>query len=91
MVVYGEMQPKQHIVIVINEDYEDPGVIPQHFLKKTTSDEKEEVYILQRKKKTTIQPYIIPPTPAIYPSFNEKNTFTTSIDASLRNGTTIPL
>lgn len=34
MVFYGEFVPDSHIVVVIDEEYEDPGEIPEHFLQR---------------------------------------------------------
>lgn len=79
MVVYGEMQPDEHIVIVINEEYEDPGEIPDHFLlpPNTLTNEDEEMYILPSKRTTTVVPLATFPT-----------TEQTILDEKMKNTTT---
>lgn len=44
MVVYGEMVDNQHIVMIINEDFEQPDNIPDHFLLPDVESEEDLFY-----------------------------------------------
>lgn len=44
MVVYGEMVDDQHIVMIINEDFEQPDSIPEHFLLPDVESEEDLFY-----------------------------------------------
>lgn len=54
MVIYGEMVDDQHIVMIINEDFEQPNDIPLKFLlSDTESDEDDDLYLPWSKRTTT--------------------------------------
>lgn len=39
MVFYGDFVPNSHVVVVVDEEYQDPGEIPVHFLSVEDNDE----------------------------------------------------
>lgn len=53
MVVYGEMMDEQQIVMIINEDFEQPDYIPEHFLLPDVESEEDLFYLPWNKSSTT--------------------------------------
>lgn len=56
MVVYGEMVDDQHIVMIINEDFEQSDSIPDHFLLPDVESEEDVYYLPWNKTILTTRP-----------------------------------